>query len=297
MRAECFRKALMRKENKDYKHLKKEDTAPAGSTGRKLPWILFAVLIVAVLLGSVVLGMNYRGKAFGPAGTAAPDGQDVSETEDAGQEDAKPSETEPEKSGTGKEKTADAGEKTYKVFIETGHGIDENGKWDPGCSWSDGTETYEEARIMIPVAAAMTKYLRQSGVEVYTDAETDNGQNLMATLDFLETHKVDAFVNLHCDWENSGSGTMPLYRTEEQKQLAVCLNEGVHSVIDIPDRGLAYREDLDTLNSDKPGCPACLFETGSIDDDFEILTEHYDEYGKGLAKGMCSFLGVVFVEE
>jgi N-acetylmuramoyl-L-alanine amidase len=219
------------------------------------------------------------------------------QTEDAGQEDAKPSETEPEKSGTGKEKTADAGEKTYKVFIETGHGIDENGKWDPGCSWSDGTETYEEARIMIPVAAAMTKYLRQSGVEVYTDAETDNGQNLMATLDFLETHKVDAFVNLHCDWENSGSGTMPLYRTEEQKQLAVCLNEGVHSVIDIPDRGLAYREDLDTLNSDKPGCPACLFETGSIDDDFEILTEHYDEYGKGLAKGMCSFLGVDFVEE
>ena len=153
MRAECFRKALMRKENKDYKHLKKEDTAPAGSTGRKLPWILFAVLIVAVLLGSVVLGMNYRGKAFGPAGTAAPDGQDVSETEDAGQEDAKPSETEPEKSGTGKEKTADAGEKTYKVFIETGHGIDENGKWDPGCSWSDGTETYEEARIMIPADA------------------------------------------------------------------------------------------------------------------------------------------------
>jgi hypothetical protein len=90
---------------------------------------------------------------------------------------------------------------------------------------------------------------------------------------------------------------MPLYRTEEQKQLAIKLNEGVHSVIDIPDRGLGYREDLDTLNSDKPGCPACLFETGSIDDDFEILTKHYDEYGKGLAKGMFSFLGIEFVED
>ena len=278
----------MKKDNMEYKHPEKE-AAPAGSRKRKLLWILFAQLILAVLLGSVVLGMTYGDRASDPGETAASEKQEAGASDD-GQEEAKTSDAGQEKAGTEKEKT-------YKVFIETGHGIDEHGEWDPGCSWSDGTETYEEAKIMIPVAQAMAKYLRRSGVEVYTDAETGNGQNLMATLDYLETHKVDAFVNLHCDWENSGSGTMPLYRTEEQKQLAIKLNEGVHSVIDIPDRGLGYREDLDTLNSDKPGCPACLFETGSIDDDFEILTKHYDEYGKGLAKGMCSFLGIEFVED
>ena len=184
----------------------------------------------------------------------------------------------------------------FSVFIETGHGIDSEGKWDPGCSWSDGTTTYEEAKVMIPIARSMVKYLRRSGIDVHTDADDGNQQNLFAALDYMETHQMDAFVNLHCDAPGTGSGTMPLYRTEEQKALGIALNNGVHEYIDIADRGLQYREDLDTLNSDKPKCPACLFETGSISSDNELLTKHYDEYGKALAKGLCDYLGVEFIE-
>ena len=167
----------MKKDNMEYKHPEKE-AAPAGSRKRKLLWILFAQLILAVLLGSVVLGMTYGDRASDPGETAASEKQEAGQetgTSDDSQEEAKTSDTGQEKAGTEKDKT-------YKVFIETGHGIDEHGEWDPGCSWSDGTETYEEAKIMIPVAQAMAKYLRRSGVEVYTDAETGNGQNLMATL-------------------------------------------------------------------------------------------------------------------
>ena len=190
--------------------------------------------------------------------------------------------------------TENNAEKSFTVYIETGHGIGDDGKWDAGCSWSNGDTTYEEAKVMIPIAQAMTKYLEKAGVKVLTDANSNNNKNLTETLNFLEKHPVDAFVNLHCDWEESESGTMALYKTDEQKKLAEALNKGVHQEIDIPDRGLTSRDDLDTLNSDQPNCPACLYETGSIKADNETLTKHADEYGKGLAKGMCLFLGVEY---
>ncbi len=195
---------------------------------------------------------------------------------------------------TATQPSAKAGEsspKEFAVYIETGHGVEDSGEWDAGCSWSDGGTEYEEAQIMIPIAKAMASYLRQAGVTVYTDADKENNLNLAYTLDFLDAHpEIDAFVNLHCDYEDADSGTMPLYRTEEQRKLAQALNDGVHRHIDIPDRGLTYREDLDTLNSDQVHCPAVLFETGSIRADNEILTLRYDEYGRGLAEGLCDYL-------
>lgn len=189
-------------------------------------------------------------------------------------------------------KAADTG---LTVYIETGHGREDSGRWDTGCSWSDGEKDYEEAELMIPIAKSMAAYLRSSGVKVVTDADEDNNRNLEYTLDYLEDHpEINAFINIHCDWENAESGTMPLYRTEEQLELGKALNKGVHSLIDMPDRGETHREDLDTLNSEKVHCPAVLFETGSIKEDNHILTEKYDAYGKGLAIGMCDYLGVEF---
>ena len=178
----------------------------------------------------------------------------------------------------------------YRVCIETGHGIDENGKWDPGCNWNG----IDEAKLMIPITRSMVKYLESNGIEVHTDAYTDNASNLFDMLDYLDKHDISAFVNIHCDYENAKSGTLALYNTEEQKKLAEYLNKGVHEEIDISDRGLGYRDDLDTLCSEKVHCPSCLFETGNIKTDFSILSEQYDSYGKGLARGLCNYLGVEF---
>ncbi|MBQ9015847.1 MAG: N-acetylmuramoyl-L-alanine amidase [Firmicutes bacterium] len=242
--------------------------------------------ILLILIGAAAvivtgLGMYYF-LSDSPAGNGgAPQPGSSAETAADGDTSQKPSDSEPP-DPTG-----------FTVYIETGHGIEDNGNWDPGASWSDGSENYEEAKMMIPIARAMASFLRQSGVEVYTDADDDNNQNLAYTLDFLDAHReVDAFVNLHCDWEEAESGTMPLYRTEEQRVLAEALNESVHEYIDIPDRGLTYREDLDTLSSGKVHCPAVLFETGAIRADNHILTTQYDDYGKGLAAGMCRYLGI-----
>ncbi len=181
----------------------------------------------------------------------------------------------------------------HRVYIETGHGIDAAGKWDPGASWNG----LEEARLMIPIARAVVKHLRDNGVYVYTDAFTENETNRDYALDFLDTHDVSAFVNIHCDSADAGAGTMALYYTDEQKKLGECLNTCVHEYVDVPDRGLARRSDLETLCNEKVHCPSCLYETGCISKDTETLQTKSDEYGKGLAKGVCTYLGIAFEEQ
>lgn len=180
----------------------------------------------------------------------------------------------------------------YKVYIETGHGIDENGKWDTGCTWGDD----EEAKLMIPIAKATAKYLEKSGIRVFTDAFDNNNSNLNEALNFLDKNDVNVFVNIHCDYEFADSGTMPLYHNNEQKRLAELINKGVHRYVDINDRGIVWRDDLETLCNEKVHCTSCLFETGCISKDNELLKTKYKEYGKGIASGICEYLGTDFYE-
>ena len=176
----------------------------------------------------------------------------------------------------------------YRVYIETGHGTGHDGRWDPGCSWKG----YQEAKLMIPICKSATKYLRAKGVYVYTDAFDKNNKNLILTLRHIRSHNVSLLLNVHCDYQYAPSGTMPLYRYSDQKKLAKCLNKAVHEYVNIADRGLVKRKDLNTLNKTRGYCNACLFETGSIKKDNKLLRTQYDAYGKGLAKGVCDYLGI-----
>lgn len=178
--------------------------------------------------------------------------------------------------------------KIYRVYIETGHGVGDDGVWDPGCAWNG----YQEAKLMIPVCKSAVKYLRAKGVYVYTDAFSRNNKNLDVTLKFIKTHSVSVLLNVHCDYYKAPSGTMPLYRYSDQKKLARCLNKGVHEYVQMKDRGLVRRTDLKTLNKTKDYCTACLFETGSIRKDNKLLRTKYDAIGEGLAKGVCDYLGI-----
>ena len=177
-----------------------------------------------------------------------------------------------------------------RVYVETGHGIDSRGKWDPGCRWGK----YQEAKLMIPIAKATTKYLRANGIYVYTDAYSGNNRNLIKTIKFIRKHSVSVFLNIHCDYKNASSGTIALYRTKEQKKLATALNKGVHSEVKIRDKGLKKRMDLKSLNPKYVKVSSCLYETGCISKNNKTLREEADAYGKGFAKGICNYLGVEF---
>lgn len=176
----------------------------------------------------------------------------------------------------------------YRVYVETGHGIDIEGKWDPGCSWNG----YQEAKLMIPICKSVTRYLRAKGIYVYTDAYSNNNRNRDWSIKFVKKHNVSVLLNVHCDYQYAPKGTLPLYRYSDQKKLAKCLNKGVHKYVNIKDRGLQKRCDLYTLNKTKGYCVSCLYETGNIKKDNKILRTKYNAIGKGLAKGVCDYLGV-----
>ena len=179
--------------------------------------------------------------------------------------------------------------KIIRVLIETGHGIDSRGKWDPGCCWKG----QQEAKLMLPIAKSMVNYLRANGIYVYTDAFSKNNFNLIKAVKITNTkYSFSAAVHIHCDYKKAPRGTMPLYKTAAQKKLAKALNKGVHSEVNIKNRGLKKRSGLYALRKSK--VPAVIFETGCISKDNKILKKKYDAYGKGLAKGLCSYLGVEF---
>ena len=176
----------------------------------------------------------------------------------------------------------------YRVYIETGHGKGDDGVWDSGCRW----KKYQEARLMIPICKSAAKYLRKKGVYVCTDAFSGNNINLNITLKKVKKTDFSVLINVHCDYRKAPKGTLPLYRYSDQKKLAQCLNKGVHKYVKMKDRGLKKRKDLKTLNKTRGYCTACLFETGNIKKDNRILRKKYDAIGKGLAKGVCDYLGI-----
>ena len=145
---------------------------------------------------------------------------------------------------------------------------------------------------MIPICKSATKYLRQKGVYVYTDAYNGNNKNLFWLMKHLKSYNVSVLVNVHCDYKGAPKGSLALYRYSEQKKLAQCLNTSVHKTVKIKNRGLKKRKDLQTLNKTKSYCTACLFETGNIKKDNKTLRKKSDAYGKGIAMGVCKYLGV-----
>lgn len=172
-----------------------------------------------------------------------------------------------------------------KIGLYAGHGRGDDGVWDPGCTYGG----YTEANLVLPITQAAVKYLRASGVTVYTDAT--NQYNSNAQIREAEAKGVDVFVSIHCDWYKAGSGTLPLYVSDKGKKLAQAMNNAVVGSGIIGTRGLCYRSDLLELNA--TSMPAVIFETGSIKADLSTL-QSADAYGKALAKGICDYFGVSF---
>lgn len=176
-----------------------------------------------------------------------------------------------------------------KAGIYCGHGESTDGSWDPGTTFK-GTS---EAALMLPITKAAVKYCKYSGITVYTDANEDNDINMIKQVEEANGKKTDIFVSVHCDWYKATSGTRPLYVSERGKELAETINRHVTTDMKMRTHGVQKRADLYELYA--TDMPACIFETGSIDDDSDKFKD-YDKYGKAIAKGICEYLGVSFKE-
>lgn len=174
------------------------------------------------------------------------------------------------------------------VALNCGHGTQTNGVWDPGCVYRN----YTEAGLMLPITKAAVKYLRGSGVKVQTDAFTGNNRNMISDVALANRTGADIYVSVHCDYKAAPAGIIPLYTSASGKKLAKQMGNAVKKYTGCESRGLSRRTDLYELNASNG--VACIFECGSIKEDLVRFRKQADDYGKGIAKGICKYLGVKF---
>ena len=172
-----------------------------------------------------------------------------------------------------------------KVALMCGHGKSADGHWDSGCAYAG----YTEAGLMLPITRVAVKYLRDNGITVISDADTDNNKNMIVDVAWANREKADIYVSIHCDYSKAPSGVYPLYVSAEGKKLAEALNGAIKLGMPMRSRGTAKRTDLWELNG--TDMPACILETGAIKADLDIL-KTFDKYGKCVAKGIMAYLGV-----
>lgn len=176
----------------------------------------------------------------------------------------------------------------HKIMINCGHGRSVDGSWDSGCAYGD----YTEAGLMLPITRAAVKYLRGCGITVLSDADTSNDKNMIADVNWANKQKVELYISIHCDYYKAPKRVMPLYVSTSGKKLATALNTAIKSGMGMESRGIQKRTDLWELNG--TDMTACILETSAITD--SILRTKPDAYGKCIAKGVCSYLGVKFVD-
>lgn len=174
------------------------------------------------------------------------------------------------------------------ISVQCGHGVSTDGSWDSGCVYGK----YTEAGLMLKITKAAVKYLRASGITVISDADNGNNKNMIADVRWANNVGASLYVSIHCDYSKAPSGVMPLYVSSSGKKLAASLNKAVKSEMGIRSRGIQKRTDLWELNG--TDMTACILETGAIKKDLAILRDKPDAYGKAIAKGICSYMGVTF---
>lgn len=174
------------------------------------------------------------------------------------------------------------------IAVQCGHGVSIDGSWDSGCAYKGHTE----AALMLKITKAAVKYLRKSGVTVISDSDHGNNKNMIADVRWANNVGCKLYVSIHCDYSGAPKGVMPLYVSGSGKKLAKCLEKTIKKDMGMKSRGVQKRTDLFELNG--TDMTACILETGSIKGDLATLKAHPDKYGKAIAKGVCSYLGVPF---
>lgn len=175
-----------------------------------------------------------------------------------------------------------------KIAVQCGHGTSTDGSWDSGCVYGK----YTEAGLMLKITKVAVKYLRASGITVISDADSGNNKNMIKDVQWANQEGVSLYVSIHCDYSKAPKGVMPLYVSSSGKKLATALNKAIKSDMGMKSRGVQKRTDLWELNG--TDMTACILETGAIKADLATLRDQSDKYGKAIAKGICSYMGVTF---
>lgn len=173
--------------------------------------------------------------------------------------------------------------------LMTGHGRSLDGSWDCGCVYGK----YTEATLCQNITKVAVKYLRKNGIKVISDSDNKNDKNMVACVSWANEKNAKRYMSCHVDFAGATKGVYPLYMSSEGLKMARAVGKSVAKQMGMRYKGACRRTDLYELSATT--MPAVIFECGAIKADLSKLKQS-EKYGKALAKAICNYLGVDFME-
>lgn len=172
-----------------------------------------------------------------------------------------------------------------KVYLAVGHGLRDDGIFDPGAvggGWSEQTAGD-------PIVATAASELRRWGFNVMHEAHR-NDPNFRGTVRAANAWGADVLVSVHHDWTGAPPGAFGHWVSPAGKQVADAVYDAVQAAgFPMRPRWHKYRTDLYVLN--RSDMPAMLWECGRIGD---LNTKPVQEkMGRAIAEGIASHFGTI----
>ena len=179
----------------------------------------------------------------------------------------------------------------YRLVINAGHGMKNNGTIDVGAVGATGYKEYIETKELADLVSMKLKY---NDIETLVIQDGD----LWDVTNQSNNWKADYFISIHCNSfsaDSHGVETFSLASTGKGRQLA----QAIHKEL-IPATGL-YDRGLKTANYHvlrETNCPAVLTEVGFISNPKEeALMKDYawdEKVSTAIVKGICNFLKIQY---
>ncbi len=175
--------------------------------------------------------------------------------------------------------------KSYKVFIDPGHGGRDNGSV---------YDSYLEDKLNLEIAKKVEVKLKEDGINVIMSREDDTFVSLKERTKASNESKADLFVSIHQNAAEvrEASGIETYYR-KDNEELAKAIQKNLLESTKGNDRGVRTKN-LEVLRDNE--IPAVLVECGFISnksEGYKLNTKEYQEkVADGIVKGIKSYLGI-----
>lgn len=181
-----------------------------------------------------------------------------------------------------------------KNTIDAGHGGNDSG--------AIGLNKTKESNIALDVAKKIDSYLKKCAIENNMTRTTDTTLSLAARTNTSNNNGSNTFVSVHCNSYNdpNAHGLEILYMSDAGKRLSEMILEelkkdNLYIKIREGGKGIKYQN---THVCRETKAVACLVEMGFITNkkDYDLIVNNKDRFAKAIAKGICKYNGVAFVE-
>ena len=183
-----------------------------------------------------------------------------------------------------------------RIGIVSGHKGNDSGAV---CTDSNGNVTLTEAEVNLSIATLVQKKLNDRGFQVDLLNEYDTR---------LNGYRAVAIVSIHndsCQYINdqaTGFKVAAALNTHDQNRanrLLACLIDRYHTATGLPFHAGSITTDMTSYHAFSeidPNTVAAIIETGFLNLDREILTQHTDQVADGVVNGILCFVNNENVE-